>query len=313
MSKLAIVNNLTRSFHKTGFKIKKHSPEILIAAGVVGTVASTIMACKATLKVDEIKAEAKEKIDKIHAVFEEGHDEYTQEDYKKDLTIVYTQTGLKFVKLYAPAVITGTLALASILTSHKILRTRNIALAAAYATVDRSFKDYRGRVVERFGEELDRELKYDIKAKKIEEKVINEDGTESTVEKTVNVAYGIDDDPNSHSDYARFFDDGCLGWEKDPEQNLYTLKCVQNYANDKLKSDGRLFLNDVYEMLGIPKTKAGQVVGWVYDEKNPIGDNFVDFGIYDYHRTKARDFVNGYEPTILLDFNVDGNVWELMK
>ena len=317
MSKLAIINNLSRSFHKVGFKLKKHSPEILIVTGVVGTVASTVMACKATLKVNEITEETKANIEKIHTAtetgFTESGQEYTVEDSKKDLTIVYTQTGLKLIKLYAPAVIIGALSIAGIVTSHGILRKRNVALAAAYATIDRSFKDYRGRVVERFGKELDRELKYNIKAKKIEEKVINEDGTESTIEKTVNVAYGVEDDPNNYSEYARFFDDGCTGWEKDPEQNLFTLKQVQRYANDKLKAEGRLFLNEVYEMLGIPKTKAGHVVGWVYDEKNPIGDNFVDFGIYDYYRTTARDFVNGYEPTILLDFNVDGNVWELMK
>lgn len=313
MGKLAIVDGLTRSFHKAGFKLKKHSPEILITAGVIGTVASTVMACKATLKVDEIKKDTEAKIEKIHTAVETGvteaGQEYTLEDSKKDLTIVYTQTGLKLAKLYAPAVILGVLSVTSIVTSHKILRTRNVALAAAYASVDKSFKEYRGRVIDRFGAELDRELKYDVKTKEIEETVMNEDGTESVVKKTVEVV----DDPNNVSPYARFFDDGCKGWEKDAEQNLFTLKTVQNYANDKLKAEGRLFLNDVYEMLGIPKTKAGQVVGWVYDELDPIGDNFIDFGIYDCHRTSARDFVNGYERSILLDFNVDGNVWELMQ
>lgn len=109
--------------------------------------------------------------------------------------------------------------------------------------------------------------------------------------------------------YARFFDAGCAAWENDSEFNLTFLKIQQNYANEKLKSQGYLFLNDVYDMLGIPRTKAGQVVGWVYNEDNPIGDNFVDFGIYSEGN---RDFVNGFDKNPLLDFNVDGNILDKM-
>lgn len=306
LNKTELVNKATRSFHKAGFKLKKHSPEILAVAGVVGIVASTVMACKATTKLSGILDEAKTDIDTIrYAVANPDAltETYTEEDSKKDLTIVYANAAGKVIRLYGPAVALGTLSIAAMLTSNNILRKRNIALAAAFTTVDTGFKDYRKRVVERFGEELDKELKYNIKAKEIEETVMNEDGTESTVKKTVNVA-----DPNRYSEFARFFDDGCTGWSKDSEYNLMFLKHQQNHANDMLKAQGYLFLNDVYEMLGIPKTKAGQVVGWYYDEKAPIGDNFVDFGIFDIYNEKARDFVNGYERSILLDFNVDGNI-----
>lgn len=312
MAKLEIMNTVTRSLHRVGFTFKKHSPEILVGAGIVGVVGSAVMACKATTKLDEVLTEPKEKIEKIHELMEkpdmvpEGK-EYTEEDGKKDLTIMYTQTAVKVAKLYAPAVILGTVSIAAILGGHHILRKRNLALAAAYATIDKGFKEYRGRVIERFGEELDKELKYNIKAKEIEETVVNEDGSETTVKKTVNVA-----DPNAISDYARFFDDGCNGWTKDPEFNLMFLKDQQRYANDLLKTRGHLFLNEVYDMLGIPRCEAGQIVGWIYDEKHPVGDNFIDFGIYDLHNEKKRDFVNGYERTILLDFNVDGNILEMI-
>ena len=180
-------------------------------------------------------------------------------------------------------------------------------VAAAYTAVDKGFKEYRGRVVERFGTELDKELRYNIKAKEFEEPVVDEKGKEKIKKETVSVA-----DPNLYSDYARFFDDGCAGWSKSPEDNLTFLKAQQAFANQKLQWEGHLFLNDVYRMLGIPTTKAGQGVGWIYDEKNPIGDNFVDFGLYDINRPVVRDFVNGYERTILLDFNVDGNILDLM-
>lgn len=310
MKKLEIVNKASRSFHKVGFTFKKHSPEILIAAGVVGVVSSAVMACKATTKLSGILEEQKEQKDQINDyVKDHGYTEkYTEEDHKKDLAVVTVQSSMKVAKLYAPAVALGTLSLGAILTSNNILRKRNVALAAAYTAVDRSFKEYRGRVIERFGKELDRELRYNIKAKEVEEVVVNPDGTETIEKKVVEVA----DNPNEYSDYARFFDVGNDNWSKDPEFNLMFLKRQQDYANDKLKEQGYLFLNDVYAMIGIPKTKAGQVVGWVYDEKNPIGDNYVDFGIYNLHRQANRDFVNGYERTILLDFNVDGDILDLM-
>ena len=312
MKKAEIMNTLTRKFYRVGFKFKKHSPEILVGAGVVGVVASAVMACKATTKLDDVLAETKDTVDKIHDVTEhpekipEGK-EYTVEDSKKDLTIVYTQAGVKLVKLYGPAVVLGTVSIAAIIGGHHILRKRNIALAAAYTAVDKGFKEYRGRVLERFGEEVDRELRYNIKAKEIEKTVTDVNGKETVVKETVDVA-----DPNLTSDYARFFDDGCTGWTKDPEFNLMFLKDQQRYANDLFKSKGHLFLNEVYDMLGIPRTQAGQVVGWIYDEKNPIGDNFIDFGIYDIADERKRSFVNGYDRTILLDFNVDGNILEMI-
>lgn len=304
------MSKLTRTLNRVGLKLKKHSPEILVVTGVVGTVASAVMACKATTKIDEVLAETKDNIDKTKDYVEnKGFSEkYTEEDYKKDLTIFYAKGGLELVKLYAPSVALGALSITAILSGHNVLRKRNVALAAAYATVEKGFKEYRGRVVERFGEELDRELKYNIKAKEVEETTVDEKtGEEKVTKKTVNVA-----DPNNYSTYARFFDDGCTGWTKDPEYNLMFLKNQQRYANDLLKSRGHLFLNEVYDTLGIPRTKAGQVVGWIYDEEYPNGDNFVDFGIYDLYNEKARDFVNGYEKTILLDFNVDGDIMNLI-
>lgn len=308
MKTTELVNNATRAFNRIGFKLKKHSPEIMVIAGVVGVVASAVMACKATTKASDIVEETKDQMDKIKTVAETyDAEEYSEEDMKKDTTIVYTQAAVKFIKLYAPSVLLGAASITSILAGHNITRKRNIALAAAYATIDKGFKSYRANVVERFGKDLDKELRYNVKAKEFDEIVTNDKGKEKTVKKSVEIA-----DPNTYSDYARFFDDGCTGWQKDAELNLVFLKHQQNYANELLQRKGHLFLNEVYDMLGIPRTKAGQIVGWVYDEKNKRGDNFVDFGIYDMNREKVRDFVNGYERTILLDFNVDGDILNLI-
>ena len=307
-----IVNSATKTFHRVGFQIKKHSPEILLVTGITGVVTSAVMACKATTKVDAIVEESKKSIDMIHEGMEAGNIcdvEYTEEDGKKDLAIVYIQTGVKFAKLYGPSVLLGLTSIGCILASNNIIHKRNVALSAAYTAIDRSFKGYRSRVIERFGESMDRELRYNIKTQEVKETVVDEEtGKKKTVKSTVSVV-----DPNTYSDYARFFDEYCAGWTKDAEYNLMFLRQQQNYANELLKSRGHLFLNEVYDMLGIDRTKAGNIVGWVYDEKHPIGDNFVDFGIYVLDNEKARDFVNGRERSILLDFNVDGDILSLMN
>lgn len=308
-NKTEFVAKLTRTFNRTSLKLQKHSPEILLVAGTVGVVASTVMACKATLKVEEIVDDAKQKIDTIHEVAANPAmaEKYSEEDSKKDLAIVYTQTAVKFIKLYGPAVALGVASLGCIIGSNRILNKRNAALAAAYAAVDKSFKEYRGRVIERFGEKMDKELRYNIKAQEVEETTTDENGNEVVTKKTIEVI-----DPNNYSQYAIIFDDGNEGWDPDPERTKYFLIQQQNWANERLKARGHLFLNEVYDLLGAKRTKAGAQVGWVYDEANTFGDNFVDFGIFDTTRSKARDFVNGYEKVIVLDFNVDGYILDLI-
>lgn len=299
MKKTEIMRSISGSINKVGFKLRNHGPEILVVLGVLGTVTSAVMACKATTKVNDILEEAKDDIDVVHE---------NAVDVKPELTRVYIKTGIELTKLYAPAVTLGVLSIGGIVSSNRILRKRNLALAAAYATVDKGFKEYRNRVIERFGEEVEHEIKHNITSKKIDTIVVDENGKEKKVKETIQV-FG---EPNEHSDYARFFDDGCTGWEKNAEYNLMFLRAQQQFANDKLMANGRLFLNEVYDMLGIPRTKAGQVVGWIYDPENPNIDNYVDFGIYQGSKEATRNFVNGYERTILLDFNVDGNIWKQM-
>lgn len=315
------MNKLSRTASKCCFELKKHSPEILVTAGVIGVVTSTVMACKATTKVNRVLDDAKKELDNIHTCMDQGYIpvpadgeikkvEYTPEEGKKDLNIVYTQTGLKVVKLYAPAVMLGTAAILSIVKSHNILRKRNVAIAAAYATVDKSFKEYRKRVAERFGDAVEKEIKYNLQSKEIEEKVIDEKGKEQTVTKTVTVL-----GPNDYSEFSKIFDKLNPNWENTPEYNMLFLKAQQNYANDLLRAKGFLFLNDVYEMLGFPRTIAGQSVGWLYDPRNcdHKGDNYVDFGILDVRKQSSCDFVNGYESAVILDFNVDGNILVALK
>ena len=305
-----IINKLSNITTKATFQVQKHSPEILMGVGIIGTIASTIIACKATTKVSKIIDEKNQQINNVHVCLEDNDVEYNEDDSKKDLTIIYAQTGLKLIKLYAPAIIIGTLSLTSIVSGHRILQKRNLALAAAYTAIDNGFKKYRSNVVERFGEEVDKELRHNIKAVEIEKKTIDKNGKEKIKKET---AYIIENPLDNISEYAKFFDEYCPGWRKDNEYNLMFLRRMQDNANEKLKAQGHLFLNEVYDMLGIPRTTAGQVVGWIYDKNNKKGDNYVDFGIYDTHNERKRAFVNGYERSILLDFNVDGPIYEQIE
>ena len=303
-NKTEIMKSVNGVASKTVMKLKKHSPEILVMAGIAGTVVSAVLACKATTKVAEILDETKGTLDTIHEGMETGAingQEYTTEDGKKDTVVVYAQTGMKLAKLYAPAIILSTLSITSILASNNILRKRNVALGAAYAAIDKSFKEYRGRVIERFGEQVDTELKYGIKAKKFEEiEVDHETGKEKKVKKTVMVA-----DPNLQSDYAVYFDSKSRNYETNPDYNRMFLKAQQAFANDKLQTRGHLFLNEVLDDLDLPRTPAGQIVGWTKDGP----DGYVNFRIVEVER-ETED--GRHEPALLLDFNVEGNIWEKM-
>lgn len=303
-NKTEIMKSVNGVASKAVMKLKKHSPEILVVAGIAGTVVSAVLACKATTKVAEILDETKGTLDTIHEGMETGAingQEYTTEDGKKDTIVVYAQTGVKLAKLYGPAIILGTLSITSILASNNILRKRNVALGAAYAAIDKSFKEYRGRVIERFGEQVDTELKYGIKAKKFEEiEVDPETGKEKKVKKTVMVT-----DPNLQSDYAVYFDSKSRNYETNPDYNRMFLKAQQAFANDKLQTRGHLFLNEVLDDLDLPRTPAGQIVGWTKDGP----DGYVNFRIVEVER-ETED--GRHEPALLLDFNVEGNIWEKM-
>lgn len=299
-----IIKNISGAASKAVMKLKKHSPEILVVAGVVGTVVSAVIACKATTKINDILDETKETLDTIHNGMETGQvngQDYTIEDGKKNTVIVYAHTGMKLAKLYAPALILGTLSITSILASNNILRKRNVALGAAYIAIDKSFKEYRTRVIERFGEQVDTELKYGIKAKKFEETEVDpETGKTKKVKKTVMLA-----DSNLQSDYAVYFDSKSRNYETNPDYNRMFLKAQQAFANDKLQTRGHLFLNEVLDDLDLPRTPAGQIVGWT--KNGP--DGYVNFRIVEVER-ETKD--GRHEPVLLLDFNVEGNIWEKM-
>lgn len=306
---------LTTNSGRAVLLAKKYSPEILTGIGIAGGVISTVLACRATLKIESVLNEHDtileniEDAEKLGGVDfkidgEEKSLAYTKQDAKEDRVKLKVNTGLEIARLYAPAIATGALSIGCILGGKHILTKRNAAIAAAYSVAEGTLKEYRKRVIAEYGEEKDRELLHGLKTETILSTTYDEKGKKHKEKKEV--AYL---DPTDVSQYARFFDDASPFWKNDPELNLMFLKTQQNYANDLLRCKGHVLLNDVYDMLGIPRTKAGCVVGWLLKKGN---DNFIDFGIYSVRNQETMDFVNGYESSILLDFNVDGVIFDLI-
>lgn len=301
MSLSAIKNQVTSKVGRQVLVTQKHSPTLLFAAGIVGFGATVVLACRATLKMDEVLQEAEENSKKIDEAKALGSENYTEDEHQKDHALNRVKTAGKIVKIYAPAALVGAMSIGSFTGAHFILSRRNVALAAAYAVVDGGFKEYRKRVVDELGTEKDREFRFGTVDREVA--VDTDDGV---AVKTVKVI-----DPKGFTDgksmYARIFDEGNRNWNPQWTYNQIFIQAQQNYANDLLKANGHLFLNDVYKMLGFEPTKAGQIVGWAKGK----GDNYVDFGIADTY--DGQRFIFGDERSVLLDFNVAGNVLDLIE
>ena len=299
------VETASRVAHKAMFKVKKHSPEILIAVGAVGIVAGTVAACKATLKVPPIVEEADKTLEMIHGVqdgtleIQEGA-VYTEDDADRDIVIVYVQTAVKVLKLYAPAILLIGGGLGCMIGSHVLMKKRYSAAVAAYAAVSKAFEEYKARVAERFGDDVQKEIETGIKA--VDISATDKDGNNTTVK-------GEEHDGKTDDPYTFLFDENNAPttWEKDPEINRITLLQAQRSCMKKLKTRGYLFLNEALDSIGMRGTQIGQFAGWIYDPTNPDIDSFIDFGIYSDDPIKQA-FLAGYEPNIWLHFNCDGNI-----
>jgi hypothetical protein len=289
---------LQRNISRKILITQKHSPTLLFAGGVVGMVGSTVLACRATLKVEEVLADTRGDLATSLVVRDQHPERYSEEDRQKDTAIIYVRATVKLARLYAPSIALGAVSVAALTKSHNILNERNAAITAAYVALDKGFREYRQRVIERYGEDEDRRFRYDT------ELVVTGDGKDKpkTSERV---------GPNAATIYARFFDEYSRNWSKEPEYNALFLHCQQNYVNDLLRARGHLFLNEVYDILGIPHSQAGAVVGWLRDGD---GDGYVDFGCFVAGANdRIREFVNGREASVLLDFNVDGIIYDKIE
>lgn len=300
----SIGNGLKRTARSTSFTLKEHSPGIFMAVGAVGTVVGTVVACKATTKLDDILATASEKVAQIKdfdpEMIEDDGIEYTEQDRKKDLVLTYTKTGIDILKLYGPAIAIMAMSLSSILVANNILKKRNFAMMAAYTALDKSFKEYRSRVVSKYGEAIDEEIRYGLEKRKTTEKVTDENGKTKNVKKDVLVATANDDTLIEFSDISSY-------WDSVMDYNIAFARARQALMNDILIANGYLFMNQVKEAFDLPVDASDYQKGWLYQPNNEAGDNIVDLRI----RESLKEVIdkNGevkLKPVIYMDPNYDG-------
>lgn len=309
MKKTELATKAGQILVKTKLGIKKHSPEILVAAGIGTGIVATIVACKQTIKANDIVAEARKSLQNIEDVKElaaNNEVEYTEENEQEDRKTIGMQVAVGMVKTYALPVGLGVLSITCILAGHHILKKRNVALAAAYSALSTDFMNYRKRVVDKYGKDVDFMLKNGLEKQIIANRVVDPETGEVKETKEEVLTYEGD----KLSQYARVFDEvGSTQWTPSADHNRAFLLMEQNYFNERIRTRGYIFLNEVYERLGFRPTKTGSVVGWVYQNADYEG---IDFGIFTAHTQKAAEFLEGTEPSIILDFNVQGDILSLV-
>ena len=295
--------NIRGMYHGAVNSVKEMSPQILTGVGITGLLISGIIAVFATKdKLPDIQMEHEVELDKIR---EKDADEDSKKKESKKEKGHYV---LKLVEIYAPSVVLAGASIGCILKGNDILQKRNVALAAAYATIDNAYQEYRKRVIVKYGEDADKELRFGGEQRKIEVVETDETGKEKKVKKTAMVT-GPD-----LSGYARYFAYGeSTAAEPNIDYNEMFLKGMQKTYNQMLKLKGVVFLNEVYESLGYKRTEAGQSVGWIYDRENDDhGDNYIDFRIEEVYR-ECPDRPGTFDKVIIIDPNVDGNVMDHAK
>lgn len=279
-------------FRSIGRTVVQNLPTIMTIAGCTVVVAGSVLACKATLKADEVLAENRAKIESVR---ESGI--ASEKVYRKELTKGYISGGVNWVKLYGPSALLIGFGVGSILYGHNILKARNLAVIGAYKALTIEHQEYRNKMKEVMGSEEERKIYYDLGELEIGNM---EDGETHKVSVIVEPS---EPEPN-WNEHAKFFCESSIYFSKNPEENLKFLMDTMGRMQEKFDRQGYLFLNDVYRALDIPETYGGSVCGWI----KGLGDNVIDFGIFDCYKESSHRFVNGYEPVVLLDFNHDGYI-----
>lgn len=300
--------NFTRHLGAIKLFVKRNLPRIMIFGGTGAVVGGGVWACKNTYeKLPDVVDRHEERMYE-NATYIETEGPLDDKEFRQLTSHTYFETAKDITKIYIGPIILEIAGIAAIIGGDHTYKTRSIEAAAAYLTLQTMYDRLKNNVTKKYGEEEAFRLANGIDTIEVETEYTDDKGKVKTKKEKIDVMDR--DSVSEYSSYARFFAEGNDEWNPNPEVNLMTLRSKQEWANNKLRADGYLFLNDVYKMCGIPITSAGQQVGWIYDEENPIGDNYVDFGMYDtriYSRAN-QDFVNGLENAILLDFNVDGNI-----
>lgn len=298
---MKVPTSIARTVGKTVLKAKTNSPTIFFGLGIAGVVGGTVLACRSTMNLAEVLDETHERLESAKAVQKKNAGASTAlvKQSNRDVAKAYADGVIRVGRLYAPAVIVTSAGLACLTGSHVILTRRNAAIGAAYAAVSKSYDEYRGRVREEIGEEQELALYRKVEWADVE-------GSDGMIQEPAS-AKGSWGNP-----YGRFFDETNPNWRNNRDMNMFFLECQERYYNHVLQQRGHVFLNEVYQNIGIPHSPEGQVVGWFLDPNTDdydSGDNYIDFGVYEAVNAEK----DNSDPCIVLDFNVDGYILGKIK
>ena len=323
---MKVLNNLGNSLKvtaiKAGAKISKRSPEILMVAGGITFVATVVVACKQTLKCEDILDKHERAMNDIQACQEMADEDpekvqYSDQDAKKDKFIAYVHTVAGFAKVYAPAVALGAISITCFGCSFNIMKKRNLALTAAYTAIDSAFKEYRKRVVDELGEESDQHFRYGFQ--KIKKGLIagkDADGNDISV-KGENLDTVPWDEENKSGDGVLnnatfvFAPETSKYYFPDEVHNDASISAAKNNLQIDFDNQKFLFLNDALDALGLQKVPYGQLVGWL----KGMGDPYIDFRTRKLYRKASPDRNRNplgleYECIYEFDFNTCGVIWD---
>ena len=300
-------------------KVKFRSPELLIGAGVVGLVGAAVVAVRRGVRWHNA-AKGNLMLDLETIKKAEASPEYSREDKVRDYAQAVGRGVWSFAQIYGPSVLVGVASVGSILAGTGILKGRLAAMTSAAATAQAALERYRARVREKMGEDADYEFAYEVSAKKA--KIKHEDGTKESL-----VTYHLV--PSSGewmaaSPYSRLWDENAIEWCANRDIQFLTLRSLENHFNQELNARGVVFLNDVYKALGLPMSKDAALVGWIKDYEKPKmaklaaelgrvpGDGVISFGVFENESPSARAYLAGDDDRVVLDFNVDGVIYDLI-
>lgn len=227
--------------------LKRNASTILTCAGGAGVIATSVMAVKATPKALALLENAKE---------EKGED----------------LTKLETIKVagpaYIPAVITGVSTIVCIFGANILNQRQQAALMSAYALLDNSYKDYKNKVQELYGENADGHVREEIAKDKYEED-----------------SYPLEDGKQL------FYDDFSQRYFESTTEEVLR---AEHEINRMLAVHYGIYLNEFYELLGLERTDYGDYLGWSTGELvETCWYSWIDF----HHNKVVMD--DGMECTII--------------
>lgn len=295
--------SITTAFYTGVARISKHAPTILSVTASAGVIATGYLAWKAGTRFEDVEGRDWDRRKECLKNADIIPDEDVPKIERKNRILFILDT----VRTVAPAAIVGAATITMIYFSNSISKKRLAAMGAAYATLQTAFDGYKRTMVEALGKEsVEKILKPKLpNVGKSAEEILSSDNKSDAA----NVSDAVVNSLKALSPYARIIaEESSTCWDPNEDYTSQNLAAVQLWANRRLERKGHLFLNEVFDQLGLSRTREGAVVGWL---KNGEGDNYVSFGDFDasIYRVPSDDYTR-VDSNFIVDFNVDGVIWD---